>query len=172
MNFDLPIEQLVRRTDTRFQLGFATEAKQRVPARDEFVLSASRRGLHVLARNEDSLSAPIEALRQVYGPSLAVEEPQVRLIEGVQVQEPIMHVRISLETGYQDAVKRALLARGATAEEGHARSRLAVLRYEAPLARLIGLPAELVRLTSGTARYWIVLSHYALVTRGPGGRAA
>jgi predicted membrane GTPase involved in stress response len=172
MNFDFPIEQLVRRTDTRFQLGFATEAKARVPAREEFVLSASRRGLHVLARNEDSLYTPIEALRQAYGPSLAVEEPQVRLIEGVQVQEPIMHVRISLETVYQDAVKRALLARGASGEEEYARSRLAVLRYEAPLARLIGLPAELVRLTSGTARYWIVLSHYALVTRGPGGRAA
>jgi predicted membrane GTPase involved in stress response len=172
MNFELPIEQLVRRTDTRFQLGFATEAKERVPPRDEFALSASRRGLLVLARNEDSLSAPIKALHRVYGPSLAVEEPQVRLIEGVQVQEPIMHVRISLETAYQDAVKRALLARGATAEEEYARTRQAVLRYEAPLARLIGLPAELVRLTSGTARYWIVLSHYALVTKDPGGRAA
>jgi predicted membrane GTPase involved in stress response len=172
MNYDLPIEQLVRRLDTRFQLGFATEAKARVPVRDEFVLSASRRGLHVLARNEDGLSAPVEVLRRAYGPSLAVEEPRVRLIEGVQVQEPIMHVRISLESGYQDAVKRALLARGATAEEEYSRTRLAVLRYEAPLARLIGLPAELVRLTAGTARYWIVLSHYALVTRGPGGRAA
>jgi predicted membrane GTPase involved in stress response len=172
MNYDLPIEQLVRRLDTRFQLGFATEAKARVPARDEFMLSASRRGLHVLARNEDGLSAPVEALRQAYGSSLAVEEPRVRLIEGVQVQEPIMLVRISLETGYQGAVKRALLARGATAEGEHSRTRLAVLRYEAPLARLIGLPAELVRLTSGTARYRIVLSHYALVTGGPGGRAA
>jgi translation elongation factor EF-G len=47
-----------------------------------------------------------------------------------------------------------------------------VLRYEAPLARLLGLPAELARLTSGTARYWIVLSHYAPVTGDPGGRAA
>jgi predicted membrane GTPase involved in stress response len=172
MNFDLPIEQLVRRTDTRFQLGFATEARERVPARDEFVLSASSRGLQVLARNEDGLAAPINVLRQTYGPNLAMEEPQVRLIIGVQVQEPFMHVRISLETAYQDAVKRALLARGATGEEEYARSRLAVLRYEAPLARLIGLPAELVRLTAGTARFWIVLSHYAAVTRGPGGRAA
>jgi translation elongation factor EF-G len=172
MNFDMPIEQLVRRTDTRFQLGFATEAKELVPARDAFVLFASRRGLHVLARNEDSLCAPIEVLRQAYGASLAVEEPKVRLIKGVQVQEPIMRVRISLEIAYQDAVKRALLARGAAAEEGYARTRFAVLRYEAPLARLIGLPAELVRLTSDTARYWIVLSHYALVTRDPGGRAA
>ena len=172
MNFDLPIEQLVRHTDTRFQLGFAIEAKERVPAGDEFVLSASSRGLQVLARNEDGLSTPINVLRQTYGPNLAMEEPQVRLITGVQVQEPIMHVRISLEIAYQHAVKCALLARGATGEEEYARSRLAVLRYEAPLARLIGLPAELVRLTAGTARYWIVLSHYAAVTRGPGGRAA
>ncbi len=106
MNFDLPIEQLVRRTDTRFQLGFAIEAKERVPLRDEFVLSASRKGLHVLGRNEDSLSAPIEALRRAYGPSLVMDEPQVRLIKGVQVQEPIMHLRISLETAYQGAVQQ------------------------------------------------------------------
>ncbi|HMN13375.1 MAG: hypothetical protein IT488_03250 [Gammaproteobacteria bacterium] len=172
MNFHLPIEQLVRRTDTRFQLGFATEAKERVSARDEFALCPSRKGLHVLAQNEDCLSAPIEALRQVYGPKLAVDEPLVRLIEGVQIQEPIMHIRICLELGYQDAVRRSLLLRGATAKEEHSRSRLAVLRYEAPLARLIGLPAELRQLTSDSARYWIVLSHYALVTRGPGGAAA
>ena len=172
MNFDLPIEQLVRRSDTRFQLGFATEAKERVPATEAFALSASRRGLHVLARNEDGLSEPLDVLRETYGPSLEVSPPSVRLIEGVQVQEPIMHVRIALDTRYWDAVRRALLARDATLEEEHARSRHAVLRYEAPLARLLGLPAELTRLTSGTARYWIVLSHYALVTRDPGGRAA
>ncbi len=83
-----------------------------------------------------------------------------------------MHVRITLETGYQETVKQALLAREATLEEEYARSRRAVLRYEAPLARLLGLPAELNRLTANTARYWIVLSHYALVTRDPGGRAA
>ena len=83
-----------------------------------------------------------------------------------------MHVRITLETGYQEAVKRILLAREATLEEEHSRSRRAVLRYEAPLARLLGLPAQLNTLTAGTARYWIVLSHYALVTRDPGGTAA
>ena len=172
MNFDLPIEQLVRRTDTRFQLGFATEAKARLRAQDEFVLSPSRRGLHVLARNEEGLAAPVGALRDAYGKSLEVGPPTVRLIEGVQVQEPIMHVRIALETQYQEAVKQALLAREATLEEEHARSRRAVLRYEAPLARLLGLPVELNQLTAGSARYWIVLSHYALVTGDPGGRAA
>ena len=172
MNFDLPIEQLVRRTDTHFQLGFATEAKERLRVRDGFALSPSRRGLHVLARNEDGLAAPVGALRDAYGQSLEVGPPTVRLIEGVQVQEPIMHVRIALETGYQEAVKELLLAREATLEEEHVGKQRAVLRYESPLARLLGLPAELNQLTAGTARYWIVLSHYALVTRDPGGRAA
>jgi predicted membrane GTPase involved in stress response len=172
MNFDLPIEQLVRRMDTRFQLGFAKEAKVRIPAGEGFSLSPSRRGLHVLARNEDGLARPVDVLRGTYGPSLEVGPPTVRLIEGIQVQEPIMHVRITLDTQYQETVKRALLARDATLEEEHARSRRAVLRYEAPLARLLGLPAELKRLTSSSARYWIVLSHYALVTRDPGGRTA
>jgi predicted membrane GTPase involved in stress response len=172
MNFDLPIEQLVRRSDTRFQLGFATEARERVPASEDCLLSASRRGLHVLARNEDGLAPPLDVLRDVYGPTLEVDPPAVRLITGVQVQEPIMHVRISLGTEYQEAVKHAMAARFAAVEEEYARSRHAVLRYEAPLARLLGLPAELRRLTAGTARYWIVLSHYALVTGDPGGRAA
>lgn len=172
MNFDLPIEQLVKRAGTRFQQGFAAEARARIPARDDCALSVSRRGLHVLARNEDGLAAPIEALRDAYGASLEVSPPAVRLIKGVQVQEPVMHVRISLDTQYQEAVKQAMLARHAAPEEEYARSRRAVLRYEAPLARLLGLPAELRRLTSDTATFWIVLSHYALVTGDPGGRAA
>jgi hypothetical protein len=173
MNFDLPIEQLVRRTDTRFQLGFATEARERIPGGDGFLLAASRKGLRVLARNEDRLAPPLEILREAYGPALEVGPPTPRLMEGVQVREPIMHVRIALPgAGSLPAVKRALLARGASLEEQYVRSRHAVLRFEAPLARLIGLPAELAQVTDGGARHWIVLSHYAPVTGGPGGRAA
>lgn len=103
MYLDLPIEQLVRRKDTRFQYGFATEAKKRVPARGEFLLSASNKGLHVLARNEDDLATPVEVL---------------------------------------------------------------------PLAALLGLPDELATLTGHSAKHWIALSHYALLTPDPGGRAA
>lgn len=174
MNFDMPIEQVVRRVDTRFQLGFATEAKERLPGSDAFALAASQRGLHVLARNEDSLAEPLEVLRGAYGAKLEVGMPTVRLIKGVQVQEPIMHVRITLKTDHLESVKRALAARNANLDEERSRTRTrqAVLRYEAPLAGLLGLPAELTRLTSGTARYWIVLSHYAIVTGDPGGRAA
>jgi len=171
VNYDLPIEQTVRRTDTRFQRGFAVEAIERVATGETFALSPSREGLLVLARNEDGLAAPVGTLREVYGNALEVGEPRVRLIKGTQVQEPVMHVRISLDITDLDVVKRALHARRATLEEEYARSRRAVLRYEAPLARLIGLPAEIVQLTSRRARYWIVLSHYALVTGDPGSAA-
>lgn len=172
MHLDLPIGQLVRRKGMAFQFAFATEAKDLVPRHEEFVLDASHKGLHVLAKNEDSLAMPVAALRDVYGESLDVEPPKVRLIQGVQLQEPIMHVRISLYTDFREAVKRALRKRGATLSEEYVRATYCVLRWEAPLADLLGLSSELARLTAGTAKHWIALSHYAIVTRDPGGRAA
>jgi predicted membrane GTPase involved in stress response len=172
MNLHLPIEQLVRREGTPFQLAFATEAKDLLPEGEEFLLNASQKGLHVLARNEEALVTPLEGLREVYGPTLRVDAPRVRLIGGVQLQEPIMHVRISLRTQFGDLVKRALRRRGVGLSEEYVRSTYCVLRYEAPLADLLGLPGELARLTDGAAKHWITLSHYAIVTRDPGGKAA
>ena len=83
-----------------------------------------------------------------------------------------MHLRVSLYADLRESVKAALHKRRATLLEEYARSSYCVLRYEARLADLLGLPAELRRLTAGTARHWIALSHYAIVTRDPGGRAA
>ena len=108
MHLHLPIEQLVQRVGTAFQFGFATEAKELLPEKEEFLLNASHRGLHVLARNEEALALPRDVLLDVYGPGLRIDAPRVRLIEGVQVQEPIMHVRISLPTQYRESVKRAM----------------------------------------------------------------
>jgi hypothetical protein len=167
MNFDLPIQQTVRRADTRFQLGFATEAKKRVEPADGFVLSASRAGLHVLARNEGELAAPLQTLLTLYGPALEIGRPAARLIHGIPVQEPIMHFRVSLHTADLPAVKRALRERGASIEEEYVRTLHAVVRGEAPLARLIGFPAELRLMAYEHARCWIVLSHYAPVPLDP-----
>lgn len=172
MYLHLPIEQLMRRRDSRFQHGFAAQAKKLLPEDDDFALLACSDGLRVLARNEDELATPVEVLRDAYGERLEVEAPRVRLIEGVRVQEPIMHVRVSLEVKYLDAVKRAMQARAAVPEEEYVRSTYAVLRFEAPLAGLLGLPRELAALTAHTAKHWIVLSHYAPVSGDPGGSAA
>ena len=83
-----------------------------------------------------------------------------------------MHVRISLPTQYRESVKRAMRRRGAGAREEYARATHCVVRYEAPLADLLGLPAELRQLTAGRAKQSVALSHYAIVTRDPGGKAA
>jgi hypothetical protein len=53
VHFDLPIEQLVRRRDTRFQLGFANEAREVLTPSEEFRLAPSNKGLRVLGRNGD-----------------------------------------------------------------------------------------------------------------------
>ena len=172
MRPDMPIEQLVRRTDTRFQLGFAAQARERIGESDEFALHASRDGLLVLGRNEESLVAPVDLLRALYRAKLNVQPARVRLLGGVQVKEPIMHVRIALEARFLDAVARAMLGRGAAPSEEHARGRHCVLRYEAPLADLLGVGAELAQITSETAKCWIALSHYALVTHPPSDDAA
>jgi len=171
-HLDMPVEQLVRRRDTRFQLGFANEACQRVPGDGNFALASSRRGLHVLARTEEALVPPVDALLAAYGQRLEVGPPRARLIEGMQVREPIMHLRICTQVQFFESVKRALAARGAMPSEEFVRSRYGVLRYEAPLADLLGLPAELGRLTLGSARHWIVLDRYAAVTHDPGGGKA
>jgi predicted membrane GTPase involved in stress response len=172
MHLDMPIQQVVRRTDTRFQYGFAREAKALMPESREFVLETSRIGLVVLGRNEDALAPPVETLREIYGRTLEVQPPAVRLIHGVQVREPIMHVRIAMQTKFRAAVRQAMLARAATAAEDYTRANYCVVHYQAPLERLLGLPNQLRALTAGTARHWIALSHYALVIRDPGGDAA
>lgn len=169
---ELPLEQLAKRRGAAFQFAFATQAKERVPQSEEFALRASHRGLHILAKNEEALAAPVEGLREVYGSDLLLDPPKVRLIEGVQLKEPIMHVRVSAYADFRDSVKRALRRRGAILLEEYVRSPYCVLRSEAPLADLLGFSAELARLTAGTARHWIVLSHYAIVAPDPGGKAA
>jgi hypothetical protein len=172
MHPQLPLEQLVKRRGMAFQFAFATQAKELMPRADDFAATASHKGLHVLAQNEDSLARPVQVLRDAYGSSLVLEPPQVRLIGGVQVREPVMHLRISLHTHLREAVKSALWRRGAVLTEEYARSTCCVLRYEAPLADLLGFPAELSKLSAGKAKHWITLSHYAIVTRDPGGKAA
>lgn len=172
MYLDLPLEQLVKRRGLAFQFAFATEAKELVPSAADFAVTASHKGLHLLARDEEGLTRPLLVLRQAYGEALELAPPRVRLIEGVQLKEPIMHVRISMYAEFRAAVKNALRARGAKLTEQYVHATYCVLRYEARLADLLGFPAQLRRLTAGSAKHWIALSHYALVTRDPGGSAA
>ena len=62
---------------------------------------------------------------------------------------------------------------GKEAQTGPQRAYVAPQRAgEAVRKADLGLPAELASLTDGSAKHWITLSHYAIVTRDPGGKAA
>jgi translation elongation factor EF-G len=97
----------------------------------------------------------------------------VRLIPGNPVQQPVASVRISTRDDFNEQVRSELAARGTTILEEASRARAFVLRGEAPLANLLGLPSRLAALTGGNAVHWIRLSHYAPILPGPpGGQAA
>jgi predicted membrane GTPase involved in stress response len=159
--FHLPVEQLVRCTHERLRPRFVAEAKELFPDNDDYLVAGSPAGLLVLAQNELALEEPVAILREVYGSRIAVQAPRARRIGGARPQEPVMQLRVSLPRRHAEAVKEALATRGAMPAGEYSSANHCVLRYEAPLARLLGLPTELARLTGGRARHWTALSHYA-----------
>jgi translation elongation factor EF-G len=146
------IERLAQRKGARGQFRFAGEAKTLIPAREEFVLAKSHRGLHVLARNEADLRMPLERLHATYGSDLVIREQKLG--------EPVMEVRIGLEKRYLPEVRSALWRRNANASEEYDGPDYCVLRFEAPASDLLGLPVELADLTSGRLSHQIVLTRY------------
>jgi hypothetical protein len=162
MHLELPLEQLVRGRGQSAQLAFATEAMARLPRRKDVVAAPSALGLHLLARDEEALEGPAQVLSEAYGKALDILPPKVRVIHGVRPEEPIMHVEISVDRRYARKVRRTMSRRNARRAAEFERL-FSIMRYEAPLADLLGLAPELDRLTKGTAIHWMALSHYAHV---------
>ncbi len=146
------IERLAQRKGARGQFRFAGEAKALIPARHEFVLAKSHKGLHVLARNEKDVRMPLDMLQATYGSDV--------LVRVQTLGEPVMEVRIGLEKRYLPEVRSALWRRNANASEEYAGPHYCVLRFEAPASALLGLPMELADLTSGRLSHQIVLTRY------------
>ena len=168
MNHEYPIEQLARSTSTRFQMGFARMTMHLLPEFKEAALEPSDRGLKILATNEAALALPGEVIRQIHSEDVAIEEPQVRLLYGDVIQEPIMWVRAGTERNYTEAVIHDLVTRGAEIEEVDWMAPLPVVRARAPLRQLLGYPQTLAALSQNTAELHMWLSHYAPVPPGPG----
>lgn len=146
------IEHRVRRKGARGQFHFASEARGLIPARREYVVAASHKGLHMLAAEEQSLRAPLDALRAAYGSDLVIRPHAAGT--------PVMEVRIGLEQRYLPEVRQALRRRGANPSEEYAGVHYCVLRFEAAPGELLGLPIELAELTSSRFSHQIVLTGY------------
>jgi hypothetical protein len=165
---EYPIEQLARSTSTRFQRGFARMTMHLLPRFEEAALEPSERGLKILATSEAALALPGEAIRQIYAEDVEIEEPQVRLLYGNVVQEPIMWVRAGTERNYIEAVIHDLVSRGAEIERVDWMAPLPVVLGRAPLRQLLGYPQTLAALSQSTADVRMWLSHYAPLPPGPG----
>jgi hypothetical protein len=143
------VERLARRRNGRGQFAFASEAKALIPPRPEYLLAQSHRGLHLLGRNEQSLRVPVGVLRCTYGTDVVIEPHPAR--------EAVMEVRVELHRRDLQKVRAALTRRGVNPSEEYNGAYYCVLRFEAPIDDLLGLPLELAQLTSGQANHHIVL---------------
>jgi hypothetical protein len=165
---EYPIEQLARSTTTRFQMGFARMTMHLVPEFKEVALEPSERGLRILAANETALGLPAEVIRQIHADEVRFDAPQVRLLHGVVVQEPIMWVRAAVARTYTEAVILDLVGRGADIEEVDWLAAPSVVCGKAPLRQLLGYPKALAVLCDDQAELRMWVSHYAPVPPEPG----
>lgn len=168
MYHNYPLEQLARSTSTRFQIGFARMTMHLLPEFDDVVPEPSEQGLKLLAFNEEALAPARDVIRQIHPDDVMIEEPQVRLLYGDVVQEPIMWVRACSMRSFTEAVIHDLIRRGAEIEEVDWGAALPVVRARAPLRQLLGYAQGLAALSADTAELHTWLSHYAPLPPEPG----
>jgi translation elongation factor EF-G len=162
-----PLEQLASSKSTRFQRGFARMAMHLLPCFKDAVVDASDSGLVIRAASELSLGLPSEVLRQIYAADVHIGAPQVRLLYGDTVEEPVMWVRAAVPRAATEPVLHDLIGRGADIEEVDWLAPAPVIRASAPLRELLGYPAALCALCEGRAELDMWLSHYAPVPPEP-----
>jgi hypothetical protein len=171
-SFKHPLEALVVNRHVASTEQFAREARRVVRDTEDLRFEASSDGLRICAADEDALANAALMLRRIYGGSVDVGPPAVRLMPGPPLREPVMSIRVSTRGDYNAMVRHELRSRGARLLEECSGSRLFVVRGEAPLARVLGLSAKLLLLTNNTSVHWIRLSHYEALPARPDPGAA
>jgi hypothetical protein len=160
MYYQYPLEVVARRRGASSQIDFARAARSTIAGDDEVMPQAMARGLVLFAANEEALGRPVRALEEIFGDELEIRGPRVRMIPGKPPQEPIMHVRVATRRAVTWDVLQELRLREARILEECVRGRLVVIRAEAPLSLLVGLPAILGALTEGEAQCSMRLVRY------------
>ena len=163
MYYQYPLETLARRKRSASQIDFARQARSALQDTDELLARPLEAGLALFAANEDALVEPARILRDIYGDFVEVRSPRVRVIPGEPDQEPVMAVRVAARGEHAGAIVGELRRRDALILEECLRGRVFIVRAEAPLARLLGLPAAVRAITGGTAEPAIRLVRYAPV---------
>jgi hypothetical protein len=167
MHFQYPLETIARKRKAQSQLEFAREAKSVLVDSDEALFEPHPHGLAIFAANEEALAQPTRLLRDLWGDFVEVQRPKVRYMPGEPPHQPIMHVRVATRREFAVRVLAELRARRARILEECTRDRAFIVRAEAPLAAVLGLPAKLDALTGGDAASVIRLLGYSPVSPDP-----
>jgi regulator of nucleoside diphosphate kinase len=161
MHAELPIEQLCTHVYEPFQLTFARHAEQLLPKEGDVEAEATHRGLVLRGETEAALEQAVELLRGNFANQIRVGPAVVRYHDGLIREEPYMGLRVRCSPEHFEAIMGNLIARGALIVASKIEPACGEIRATAPLARLIGYRRSLARLTTGTAREVMWLSHYA-----------
>jgi|SRR5688572_6205045 len=169
MYLQYPLEALARRRGAANQLEFARAALRLLPSTRETAFAPLDRGLAIFAANEAAFEEPKRVLQQMYGDLVEVRDPRVRHIPGTPLREPIMQVRITAQRENAPALLAELRRRGARLIEETSRTRVYVVRAEAPLVALMGLSARIDSITGGLGMHSMRLVRYGQVPADPHG---
>ena len=164
---EFPLERLCSHKHEAFQLTFARNAQQHFLMREDVEVVASHYGLMIRGETEDAIDAATIVLRDLYGPSLRIGAPMVRYHDGTSFEQPWMGLSVKCAPEHYAAVKADLIAREASIVSSAAESAQCLIQARAPLAELLGYREDLDKLTAGSARHSMWLSHYAPVENPP-----
>lgn len=170
---EYPLERVCSHRYEPFQLKFARHAQQVLQQAKDVQLEATHAGLVLCAETEAALEDSVGVLRDFYGSQVSIGPATVRYHRGVTLEQPYMAVRVRCRACDFEAVKADLVAREGAVVDSELTRSFGVIRVIAPLARLLGYSECLARLTAGTGREVMWLSHYApLDNPPPGGNVA
>jgi hypothetical protein len=158
---EYPLERVCSFLSEPFQLTFARNAQQHFLTREDVEVTASHRGLTIRGETEDAVDAAFVLLRDLYGPRIHISPSTVLYHHGVTLEQPWMGLRVRCATGQFDVVHSDLLDRDARIASFEVEGADSHIQATAPLASLLGYRAALEKLTGGSAKHAIWLSHYA-----------
>ncbi len=170
---EYPLERRCSHLYEPFQLKFARHAEQVLREVEDVQIDVSHTGLLLRAETEAALEIPVDKLRDFYGHQVRIGPAVVRYHRGVTLEQPYMGVRVRCRASDFEAIKADFEARQGAMVDSELTPSCGVVSVIVPLARLLGYPKDLARLTSGTAHAVMWLSHYAPVeSPSPGHDAA
>ncbi|CAG0968381.1 hypothetical protein MTYP_01118 [Methylophilaceae bacterium] len=155
---EFPLAQHIKLTSSRPRMDCARQFTDIVSLTELMALETSEDGFLMLARNEESLTRPMQVLQKTLDDKLELSPLQIRYMRvGNMLYEPNMHLRVSVNSSYIDKVRNDFQVRKFKIIEDYKTISGFVLRAEMPLRLIMGYGMVLASLSeySGFHLSWL-----------------